>query len=111
MPSDNEWSILIDFLGGGEIAGKKMKSTSGWNKISFFKSGNGTNESGFTGLPGGFRFNLGGYSDIGISGLYWSSTEYYTSDAWGCYLYYNYGYADRDINDKVDGLSVRCLRD
>jgi uncharacterized protein (TIGR02145 family) len=112
VPSDNEWSILIDFLGGNDIAGKKMKSTSGWNKISLFKSGNGSNESGFTGLPGGYRDNDGSYYDIGTIGYWWSSSESYSDyDAWNCNLYYNYGIASRDGYFKENGLTIRCLRD
>jgi uncharacterized protein (TIGR02145 family) len=50
VPIDEEWTTLIDFLGGEDVAGTKMKSTSGWAE-----SGNGTKESGFSGLPGGNR--------------------------------------------------------
>ena len=108
VPSHNEWSILIDFLGGEDIAGKKMKSTSGWNKISLF---NGTNESGFTGLPGGDRAYYGYYNYVGSNGFWWSSTENNTYDAWNRYLNYNYGSADRSSYNKKNGFSVRCLRD
>jgi uncharacterized protein (TIGR02145 family) len=48
LPTDDEWTVLSDYLGGYKIAGAKMKSTSGW-----YNNGNGTNSSGFTGLPGG----------------------------------------------------------
>ena len=111
VPSDNEWSILINFLGGEDISEKKMKSSSGWDKISFFKSGNGTNESGFTGLPGGSRIYNGYFSSIGRVGDWWSSTEFNTSIAWNRLLYGSGGHAYRDANDKRIGLSVRCLRD
>ena len=54
IPSDAEWTILTDFLGGEKVAGTKMKSTDFWADYEG-NSGNGTNESGFSGLPGGNR--------------------------------------------------------
>jgi uncharacterized protein (TIGR02145 family) len=105
IPSDDdEWTILIDFLGGNGRAGTKMKSKSGWSK-----NGNGTNESGFTGLPGGFREYDGGFYYVGTDGSWWSSTEEGKDGAWfkGLNDY-------EDIfgsSSKSDGCSVRCLRD
>lgn len=58
VPSDAEWTALTDYLGGNELAGMKMKSTNGWEPYEG-KSGNGNNESGFSGLPGGYRYYLG----------------------------------------------------
>ena len=71
----------------------------------------GTNESGFTGLPGGNRSSNGNYFYIGNYGGWWSSTKYDTDDAWARFLYYNNGGAVRGNNNKRYGLSVRCLRD
>ncbi|MFM7684286.1 MAG: DUF4116 domain-containing protein, partial [Bacteroidota bacterium] len=105
VPSDSEWTILKDYLLGDD-AGKKMKSTSGWREY-----GNGTNESGFSGLPGGSRYPNGTFDTIGYSGYWWSSTEFNTDIAWGRYLTSNNGNASRDYNNKRNGLSVRCLRD
>ena len=48
IPTDAEWTVLTDYLGGEDVAFKKMKSPSGW-----VKKGNGTNSSGFSGLPAG----------------------------------------------------------
>jgi uncharacterized protein (TIGR02145 family) len=53
IPTSAEWTKLTDFLGGEGVAGTKMKSKSGWNDYRG-KSGNGTNSSGFNGLPGGY---------------------------------------------------------
>jgi len=106
VPSDDEWEILVDHLGGKDIAGTKMKSTGGWKN-----DGNGTNESGFSGLPGGYRDFLGTFSGIGKDGYWWSSTELRTYSAWTCYLYYFNGIVSRNDYDKKNGFSVRCLRD
>jgi len=104
IPSDAEWTKLEDYLGSD--AGTKMKSVSGW-----FDNGNGTNSSGFSGLPGGSR-NLGGsFGGIGEVGLWWSSTEYYTDDAWFRRLFYSFGDVGRFDLFKGKGFSVRCLRD
>ena len=62
IPSDAEWTQLSDYLGGESEAGTKMKSTSGW-----VENGNGTNSSGFSGLPGGYRDYNGAFDYIGIT--------------------------------------------
>ena len=61
--SDEEWTKLTDFLGGEEKAGSKMKSKTGWKE-----DGNGSNESGFSGLPGGVRDYSGSFLSIGGGG-------------------------------------------
>lgn len=74
----------------------------------------GTNESGFTGLPGGYRYYVGNYSNIGYDGFWWSSTEDGTVNAWYRFLLGFTGTGNADRNDfgyKRNGLSVRCLRD
>jgi len=68
VPSDDEWTILHDYLGSD--AGAKMKSKTGWNE-----NGNGTNSSGFSGLPGGGRNDGGAVNGIGHVGYWWSSSE------------------------------------
>jgi uncharacterized protein (TIGR02145 family) len=111
VPSDAEWTVLTDYLGGNAVAGVKMKTTSGWNDYNG-QSGNGTNESGFSGLPGGTRYDdFGTFDSVGSYGYWWSSTEDATSSAWARYLYYSVGNAYRNYNYKHYGFSVRCLRD
>jgi uncharacterized protein (TIGR02145 family) len=122
IPSDGEWSNLINCLdpnadGGNNlpnIAGGKMKS------IGTIQAGNGlwqepntnaTNASGFTGLPAGYRYYDGAFLYVGSLGVWWSSSEYGTTGAWYRYLYYNDGYANSYSGNKEDGFSVRCLRD
>jgi len=103
IPSDAEWTILTDYLGR---ASAKMKSEQGWAE-----DGNGTNSSGFSGLPGGSRSNDGAFGDIGKNGNWWSSSEFNTYSAWFCYLIYFDGDVDRYYYNKEIGFSVRCLRD
>ncbi|MBM3419073.1 MAG: hypothetical protein FJY17_09180 [Bacteroidetes bacterium] len=104
IPSDAEWTNLEDYL--GSFAGTEMKSKSGW-----LNNGNGTNSSGFNGLPGGFRFNPGTFYGIGEFGYWWSTTEYTHFAAWCRYLHYKSGNVERTYHSYVGGLPVRCLRD
>jgi hypothetical protein len=53
LPSGTEWATLINYVGGSNIAGKKLKATSGWNN-----GGNGQNTYGFSALPGGIEYYL-----------------------------------------------------
>ncbi|MFN5213118.1 MAG: fibrobacter succinogenes major paralogous domain-containing protein, partial [Bacteroidota bacterium] len=105
VPSDAEWTILENYL--GSEAGTKLKASYGW-----YEGGNGTNSSGFSGLPGGSRYyDFGYFVDVGFYGYWWSSTESSTTDAWFRFLYYTSGGAFRASFNKQDGFSVRCLRD
>ena len=103
IPSEEEWQILINFL--GDESSQKMKSTIGWNN-----GGNGRNTSGFTGLPGGLRYYDGSFGTVGDKGYWWSSTDYNTSDARDCLLYYFGDYASTNYYDKKVGFSIRCIR-
>jgi uncharacterized protein (TIGR02145 family) len=86
IPTDAEWTVLTDYLGGEAAAGKAMKSTSGW-----FENGNGTNSSGFSGLPGGDRNYSGAFDLVGKFGCLWSATENGSGYAWARYLYCSSG--------------------
>ena len=104
IPSDAEWTKLSDNL--GDEAGTKMKSSSGWQN-----NGNGTNTSGFAGLPGGYHDDDGYFYDIGATGYWWSSSENDAIGAWSRYLNDVDGDVYRNYDNKRDGFSVRCLRD
>jgi len=106
IPTDAEWTTLTTFLGGESVAGTKMKSKSGWAE-----NGNGTNASGFSGLPGGYRGSSGPFNDVGYYGYWWSSTEYDAFSAWSRDLDYGIGGVGRYGDGKRNGFSVRCLRD
>jgi len=106
IPSDAEWTTLTTYLGGENVAGTKMKSKSGW-----LDNGNGTNSSGFSGLPGGNRYSNGTFYYIGYYGFWWSSSESITDLAWFRTLVYSNGYVTRFNANKEKGFSVRCLRD
>jgi uncharacterized protein (TIGR02145 family) len=108
IPSHEEWKIMSDYLGGERVAGKKMKSSNGW-ELFHEQNGNGTNESGFTGFPGGSR--SGRFNKIGKNGNWWSCSEYDAGGAWTRNLDYDDGSIDIGRGVKERGMSVRCIKD
>jgi uncharacterized protein (TIGR02145 family) len=109
MPGDAEWTELIDFLGGSSVAGGKLKETgtTHWNSSDTEV----TNETGFTGLPGGRRSSDGTVRGIGYYGNWWSATEYDTNNAWARAMQHSYSDVDRFSKEKDLGFSVRCVKD
>ncbi|MCX6161104.1 MAG: fibrobacter succinogenes major paralogous domain-containing protein [Ignavibacteriae bacterium] len=106
IPSDTEWTILTDFLGGA--VGGKLKATTLWQSPNT----EATNESGFTGLPGGGRGSNGRFDFIGKFCFFWSASEDVNGTKWNRNLRYNRSDVGRDGgNYEKDGLSVRCVRD
>jgi uncharacterized protein (TIGR02145 family) len=122
LPSKDEWQTLVDLAGGDSIAGKKLKAKSGWNDDKG-KSGNGTDEFGFSALPGGYRnsvdcpdvcddsYGLGDFGSVGDLG-FWSSADegngytYWRMDTYGSVnIDYTYNGSLSDM------FSVRCIKD
>jgi uncharacterized protein (TIGR02145 family) len=107
VPTDAEWTTLSDYLGGEDIAGGHLKSTTGWDSPNT----NADNSSGFSALPGGCRTSSGFYSE-GLGGTWWSSTETSSVYAWVWSLLYYYGNLyGSSYGLKFSGYSVRCVRD
>jgi uncharacterized protein (TIGR02145 family) len=115
IPSDTEWTALIDYLGGKDVAGTKMKSTSWSDNVN--DSSNGTNESGFSGLPGGVQGDYGVFNGIGKTGRWWTSTEdgsepkFDVSFSLVRLLVSHNGRVFREGGGQTAGFSVRCIRD
>jgi len=105
LPSDVEWTALVDYAGGRKTAGKKLKSKTGW-----VNNGNGTDEHGFSALPGGYCNSGGNFYNAGKYGNWWSATEKNASDAWTRYMYCNGEYVNRNYGGKAFLFSVRCLK-
>jgi uncharacterized protein (TIGR02145 family) len=108
VPTDAEWITLTTFLGGEPIAGGPLKETGTihWN----VPNSGATNTTGFTGLPGGLRYFDGTFLDFGNYGLWWSASGVGAS-AWYRYMNYNSSYLFRTVYDKIDGFSVRLIKD
>jgi uncharacterized protein (TIGR02145 family) len=109
VPSDSEWTALHTYLGGTSVAGGALKSTTGWNSPNT----GATNSSGFTGLPGGSRVDIGHFGNeiAGYAGMWWSSTFASYNFAWGHYFYHNYVAVYRQSLEARGGFSVRCIKD
>jgi uncharacterized protein (TIGR02145 family) len=110
VPSDGEWTTLTTHIGGVYVAGGKMKST-GTNLWTSPNAG-ATNESGFTGLPGGNRYPGGSFVEIRNDASFCSATEDADGNVWNRNLFSNSGHVSRgQWYFKSIGGSVRCLRD
>jgi len=121
VPSDQEFKTLEIFLGmtqqqadlysivqRGTDQGTKIKSTTGW-----YNGGNGTNSSGFNGLPGGYRYGQdGGFYDFGRLCYWWTSTEFEYDPARGTYRRADYSITGimREGTSKKGGKFIRCVK-
>lgn len=110
VPTDYEWVTLIEFLGGENVAGGKMKTigTSIWTSPNT----NATNSSNFSALPAGGRNNGNGFFQ-GLYGfaVFWSSTEYVSTASWYVQLIYNQESISHTFTYKPSGFSVRLIKD
>jgi uncharacterized protein (TIGR02145 family) len=106
VPTNDEWTKLTSFLGGVEVAGHEMKTTSGWDE-----NGNGTNSSGFTAIPGGYRNHEGYFINIGRNALFWTSTEFNSTNVWFRNVIGSIPDVYAPNYAKDFGLSVRCIKD
>ena len=108
LPNEGEYEVLYKYVGGGNVAGKKLKAKSGWNN-----DGNGTDEFSFSALSGGGGDSDGNFSSVGNYGGWWSANEFeYDSN----YAYFhgmdiNHEYASGGSGGKSYLCSVRCLQD
>ncbi|MDA3880906.1 MAG: FISUMP domain-containing protein, partial [Prolixibacteraceae bacterium] len=117
LPSDDEWKQLEMAIGMSQSdayntghretnEGTKLKATSGWSN-----NGNGTDDYGFTALPGGYRYRDGSFEYEGDLAYFWSSTA--PNSSFAVYRLLSYSYEDvyRHYTNKNRGFSVRCVRD
>lgn len=105
VPSDNDWTTLVDFMGGEAMAGTKLKNSSVWN---------GTDDVGFNAMPGGLRYALAGDLNEGtlFGQGYWWSSEY--SSSVDIFFYRTETFTPnfyRSAENYTLGMSVRCIKD
>jgi uncharacterized protein (TIGR02145 family) len=113
IPTNTDWNELSNCLGGVQIAGGKLKATGtieAGDGLWYEPNTGATNETGFSGIPGGHRSDTGKYIFIGINAYWWSSTEHANADAWLWNLYYDDNYIGIDYHTKKAGFSVRCIK-
>ncbi|GBU20445.1 hypothetical protein R80B4_00323 [Fibrobacteres bacterium R8-0-B4] len=107
LPSRLEWQSLVDYAGGDKKAAKKLKAGSGWKD-----SGNGTDEYGFSALPGGDRSSADDtFDDAGSYGSWWTATENGSEYAYSRSMGYSSVIAGEGYSSKSVGFSVRCVAD
>ena len=109
IPTEAEWIVVENFLGGDSVAGGKMKEagTTHWSAPNI----DATNSSRFTGLPGGCRDFNSNFKFINDNGLWWTATEVDAAWAKSLYFWNQYGGVDHNPGSKKYGFSVRCVRD
>lgn len=123
IPSDSDWNILSNYLGGDSIAGGKLKSTGTnyWLISNYY----GTNDYGFDALPTGCRGEDGNFAGLGYNSIIRSSDSAFTTDCGGINPRYIAGgkaiFGDSFFNcefrrlyksntEYFYGVSVRCLK-
>jgi len=112
IPSDEEWAMLINYVGGSKTAGKLLKATIGWDDGFDGQSGAGDDNFGFAALAGGSGFSDGGF-DYYITGKYsyWqSASESFSFYAYGRYVTYYDQEVNQSNSNKAGFKSVRCLK-
>jgi uncharacterized protein (TIGR02145 family) len=107
VPTDNEWTTLITYLGGENNAGGKLKEAGTGHWLS--PNEGATNESGFTALPGGGGGGSGSYYDLTSSGEWWIA-DVIRNEVWFVVIYFNSRYIYKNDGTKNRGHSVRCLK-
>jgi uncharacterized protein (TIGR02145 family) len=107
IPSDEEWTILTDYLGGKRIAGSQLMETgiTHWESNPF-----ATNSSGFTGLPGGYRNYDGSFNRIECQGDFWCKSEYRNNRTLSNRIRRSI-HREEVCPNLTIGISIRCIKD
>jgi uncharacterized protein (TIGR02145 family) len=109
LPNNKEWNMLVNYVGGWKTGGTKLKSSTGWKSESGIPAG--TNDYGFSALPGGGVDLSGEFGNVGEVGRWWSSKDYSTVMAYFFHMWnYNENVLD-DSNNKEYSFSIRCVVD
>lgn len=105
IPSKTEWEMLFETVGGQSIAGKELKSTSGWHNDY-----NGSGVYGFSVFPIGYRDYDGGFLLVNEYAGFWTSTKYNEEHAYFIYFYFYDDKIFQSKNFKDFGFAVRCVK-
>ena len=113
LPSAKEWTALVDYAGGPEKAGTKLKSLKGWESEKGIPGG--TNDYGFSALPGGYGDGKGNFYSTGYNGMWWRDSggdcdSCYYARCWNVYCC-NVEYMDWDDVVRRTMISIRCVED
>ena len=99
LPNNAEWEALVSFAGGEKTAGRKLKARSGWAD-----GGGGTDEYGFSALPGAYDYWFGNFSNVGSRSSWWSTSSFWI-------MRYDNNLVYKPSSDKSALHSVRCVKD
>jgi len=108
LPSRQEWGNLAA-LGNGAVGGRMLKAKNGWG-WNFYTAA-GTDDFGFSAMPGGNRNSNGNFGYAGDNGVWWTATEDGASNAYYRSMYYDVNYVYDGAYGKSNGYSVRCVAD
>ena len=104
VPSDAEWTVLTNFVGGERTAGTQLKANS-----SLWSTNTGTDDYGFSALPSG-DYIRSDFDNLGYSGRWWSATVYLSLNAYTRHMDFYNADVDSDYNGKTNGFSLRCVK-
>jgi len=108
VPSDDEWSMLTQFLGGEHISGAKLKDNC--SDLWTYPNTGADNRTGYSAIPGGFRYAHGEFSNFGENAYLWSRTEANLNSAFVRYMFYDNETVYKGMNSKKHAFSVRCIK-
>lgn len=108
VPDINDWNLLIEYLGGDSIAGGKLKEA---GDLHWESPNLADNSSGFTAIPGGFRYKDRNSDFIQFGSLFWALPSYNYESAPFLDLFCWDAIFSRGINYKVNGYSIRCIKE
>lgn len=108
VPTDNEWTDYSDLLGGNGVAGGKMKL----QDTLYWRSPNvgATNESFFSALPAGCRYDGGNYANLYSYAYWWSASQLDNQFSWYRSTFYNSDNLVKNYATKRTGYSIRCVK-
>jgi len=109
VPTNPEWTTLLNYLGGVSLAGGKLKEIGTARWLS--PNTGATDSYGFKALPSGNRKYDAVFDYIGFTADFWTSTEATTANAWYIRLYSTSTNVDAFSYGKLDGFAVRCIKD
>lgn len=107
VPNEEDWDELVNFLGGEDIAGGKLKDTSDWQGENV----GATNETGFTAVPSGYRLSDGTFLNEGIIATFWTSSEGEGNNAWDRFMISKTAFVGRSQYGFENGFSCRCIKE
>jgi uncharacterized protein (TIGR02145 family) len=109
LPSNAEWTKLVNYVGGSSTAGKYLKSSNSWTAYGGIEN---LNTYGFSALSGGLCYSGGHFNGAGNNGRWWTATEYFDGNvAYYWDMSYISDYVLESYSVRSFGFSVRCVMD